>query len=267
MLDGARPTSGLLISRVDELWLPDEEVVYVGLAGPRRSRSRRGELPRRVQEFYETRLGGRSPQAGGWLVKTLGCLDELQVHYGYCENVEEAEKDALAAFAANVSEETRGSLRDPERIMPFANLEFPRGVRKRHGMTGARGPRVTATGRKRSSRPRADRAPTVGQGGIPSSDSASRRHRSQRVTEADIRAGQIRIPKGPPKTILPSSPGAIEVVLCGVALGSCRWDPRPGPDRERSGVIRVGRRRAAELLHAGEPLAIAVQVDGLVVIG
>jgi hypothetical protein len=167
MLDGARPTPDQLISRLGELWLPDEEVVYVGLAGPRRSRPRGGELPRRVQEFYETRLGDRSPHAGGWPVKTLGCLHQLQVYYGYCEKVEEAERDALAAFAANVSEETRGSLRDAERIMPFANLEFPRGVRKRHGIPGARAPRETATRRKGGSRPNADRAPSLDRGGNP----------------------------------------------------------------------------------------------------
>lgn len=47
----------------------------------------------------------------------------------------------LRAFCAGVSEETRASLHDPERPFPFANLEWPRGVYKRHGIKGAKASR------------------------------------------------------------------------------------------------------------------------------
>ena len=33
----------------------------------------------------------------------------------------------------------------------------------------------------------------------------------------------------------------------GVDLGDVRWDPRFGPDQERSGVIGIGKEAAAEL--------------------
>jgi hypothetical protein len=41
------------------------------------------------------------------------------------------------------------------------------------------------------------------------------------------------------KWLFPSAKGLVDVTLRGQAL-SASWDPRMGPDRERSGVLRVG---------------------------
>ena len=43
---------------------------------------------------------------------------------------------------------------------------------------------------------------------------------------------------------------------------SCRWDPRYG-EKERSGVIRVGRTAARELLHPGDVLGVSMRADGM----
>lgn len=40
-----------------------------------------------------------------------------------------------------------------------------------------------------------------------------------------------------------------------------RWDPRYG-EKERSGVIRVGRTAARELLHPGDVLAVSITANG-----
>lgn len=40
-----------------------------------------------------------------------------------------------------------------------------------------------------------------------------------------------------------------------------RWDPRYG-EKERSGVIRVGRTAARELLRPGDVLAVSMRADG-----
>ena len=77
------------------------------------------------------------------------------------------------------------------------------------------------------------------------------------VTAKDIEAGQVRIPIGAVKRLLPSDPGEVEVVLHGRHM-TCRWDPRFGADRERLGLIRVGRTAADELLSAGDVLHVAV---------
>ena len=56
--------------------------------------------------------------------------------------VNKAENDCIGHFATHVSEKTRAGLHDPVRVMPFANLEFPKGNPKNHGIRGARAPRI-----------------------------------------------------------------------------------------------------------------------------
>jgi hypothetical protein len=140
-LDGARPTREQLIERLAAFWFPDEVVVYIGLAGARKNRPGQGELAKRVCEYYNTPLGANGPHAGGWPLKTLACLDDLYVHYAYCDRVGEAEHDCIEHFANHTSERARLDLRDAVRIMPFANLEFPKGNSKNHGVRGARAPK------------------------------------------------------------------------------------------------------------------------------
>ena len=61
---------------------------------------------------------------------------------------------------------------------------------------------------------------------------------TQPVTEADKKAGQIRIPtSGMTKNLFPSDKADIDVTFKDQIL-SLGWDPRIGSDRERSGVIR-----------------------------
>jgi hypothetical protein len=144
-LNRRRPSRKELGARLAGFWFPDEVVVYIGLAGPRKTVSADGEVAHRVSEYYKTALGARSPHAGGWPLKVLACLDDLHVHFGYCHDVDAAEKRAIGHFADHVSTDTRAGLHDPARVMPFANLEFPKGRRKDHGITGACAPRRTKT--------------------------------------------------------------------------------------------------------------------------
>jgi len=143
-LDRARPTVGQLAARLAGFWFPDEVVLYVGLAGPRKRRPLQGELANRVEEYYGTPLGANSPHRGGWPLKTLACLSKLYVRYGYCDEVDNAERACVARFAENVSEAARTGLYDSVRVMPFANLEFPKHTRKRHGIRGASAPKRKA---------------------------------------------------------------------------------------------------------------------------
>lgn len=77
-----------------------------------------------------------------------------------------------------------------------------------------------------------------------------------------MEVGQVRLPIGASKSILPLARQDIVVVLRGRKL-TCRWDPRYG-ERERSGVIRVGKAAAAALLAPGDVLAVVVAPDGSV---
>lgn len=132
-LDGSRPTVATLFGRLAAYWLPDETVLYIGLAGT--------SLQRRVGQYYTTPLGARRPHAGGWFLKVLSNLDELTVHYAAAVDPAAAERELLQAFIDGVNGAGCYELQDPTCPYPFANLVGPTGVRKAHGITGARAPR------------------------------------------------------------------------------------------------------------------------------
>ena len=138
-IDGTTPTRQVLARRVQTFWFPDETILYIGLAGPRKNHAGR-ELPHRVGEYAKTRLGAKSPHAGGWPLLTLSNLEQLSVHYAYCEDVVTAEHDALKQFADHVSTTSRAAMPHYLKVMPFANMEFPKGTRKDAQVAGVRGP-------------------------------------------------------------------------------------------------------------------------------
>lgn len=126
-VDGVRATPGTLAARLVACWLSDEVVVYVG----RSSRP----IHRRVDEYYKTRLGARSPHKGGWPVKTLAL--PLFVHYATTPEFVTAERYMLDSFAAATDPKTRSRLHDPARPIPYANLRWEGHGRKAHGIGGA----------------------------------------------------------------------------------------------------------------------------------
>lgn len=130
-LDGRRPSGAELARRLAGFWIPDETVLYVGVA--------RTSVRARVGAYYRTLLGARRPHAGGWFLKTLANLQSLYVHYAVAANPLHSEDAALGAFVANGSDTTRKRLHDATRPLPFANLEWPQGLRKLHGIRGACG--------------------------------------------------------------------------------------------------------------------------------
>jgi hypothetical protein len=91
--------------------------------------------------------------------------------------------------------------------------------------------------------------------------------RSQRVTQNDLSRGQIRIPiTGPTKAMLPKKPSRLVIVLKGRRIES-RYDPRMGPDRQRSGVLGVDRSILSEAVSVGEVLPIVTSSRGVVYVG
>lgn len=58
-LDGNRPSARQLAARLRAFWLPEEVVLYVGLAGT--------SVRKRVRQYYSTPLGRQAP-AGGRVV-------------------------------------------------------------------------------------------------------------------------------------------------------------------------------------------------------
>jgi hypothetical protein len=129
-LDRARPTVEQLTDRIQHSWIRDEVILYIGLAGT--------SLSTRLGQYYQTPIGARRPHAGGYFLKLLSNLNQLWVHYARCSDPKLAEDGMLRRFCEHVSQQSRQALQDPAHPFPFANLEWPPGTRKAHGLRGAR---------------------------------------------------------------------------------------------------------------------------------
>ena len=127
-LDGKRPRYEDLVNRLKEFWIPDETILYIGKAGT--------SLKDRVNQYYNTRLGDPKPHAGGLWIKTLKNLSDLNIFWttSVGEKAKDVEERFIKNFIRNVSNESKQQLFDSEHPFPFANLEFPKGTRKRHGL-------------------------------------------------------------------------------------------------------------------------------------
>lgn len=87
---------------------------------------------------------------------------------------------------------------------------------------------------------------------------------TQRVTANDLRAGQIRLPR-PAKRFFPSVKARVDLVLRGTRV-EASYDPRLGPDRERSAVLRVGAERLRAEVREDEVLHVSRGLGGVVLL-
>jgi hypothetical protein len=81
--------------------------------------------------------------------------------------------------------------------------------------------------------------------------------RTQRITEVDISHGRIRVPNRH-KHLFPASRTRLAVRVLGQSLRDVAWDPRLGPDQERSGILYVGRQAIGQIV-PDEVLKIRVE--------
>jgi hypothetical protein len=125
-MDGKRPNPNELKNRLAGFWFRDETILYIGKAGT--------SLHTRVGQYYQTPLGDKRPHAGGHWLKTLFVLSDLYIHWAITNMPEEEEFKMLSSYIENVSKISRENMADPQRPFPFANLEFPKGNRKDHGI-------------------------------------------------------------------------------------------------------------------------------------
>lgn len=123
------PTVSQLRDRLNQFWLPDESILYIG-----QTESSKG-IRGRVNQYYRTELGERKPHAGGHWLKTLSILDHLFVHYLPDRTPTITEEKLLRTFVSQVSKKSLENFRDRNLPIPFANLELEKGNRKNHGIS------------------------------------------------------------------------------------------------------------------------------------
>lgn len=134
-VDQSRPNSAQLADRLRAMWPAGESVVYIGKATT--------GVATRVNQFYSTKIGARSPHAGGWPVKMLDTR-LLWVHFGATAQSADVESKMVGVFEAGVPAEVRAYLVHPTMPLPYANLEYPDHRRmKAHGIGRAKAARPT----------------------------------------------------------------------------------------------------------------------------
>lgn len=129
---GRRPDASALTAALAAMFPANQPVLYIGKAST--------NTAHRVSQYYRHRLGARAPHAGGWPLKLLAGTDRVHVHTVHAPDPPRTERDLLAAFIAAVPARVRAGLSDPAMPLPYANLDNGAGVRKRHGIAGARAP-------------------------------------------------------------------------------------------------------------------------------
>jgi hypothetical protein len=227
------------------MWVPNEPILYVGRAST--------SIADRVNAYYRTRLGARAPHAGGWPLKTLSNLDGLSVHVAPTDDPAAAETAMIDAFVAGVPKPTSDLLVDPALPLPFANLEDGRGRRKAHGIRGARAPYARKAADREMASPARIKAHALQERSVIDGVVLN-------VTAKDLEKGQIRITR-PAKALLdlPERASEVRVYLRGQTL-IASWDARLGPDKERSGLFRVGREKLKAVL-GSDSMQLTMRID------
>jgi hypothetical protein len=96
----------------------------------------------------------------------------------------------------------------------------------------------------------------------PRTSELSNVEQTQRITAHDRSRGQIRFPR-PAKRFFPQEKAPVEVVLRG-RRAKGRYDPRLGPDRERSAVLALEKTLLRELVGEDEVLQVSRGIGGVV---
>lgn len=128
-IDDSIPTVEIVTERLSKFWLPKETILYIGKAGT--------SLKKRVNQYYNTKLGDKRPHAGGHWLKTLDIINELNIFWttSVDQDAEELERELLSKFVGSIN--YKDELYDSKHPFPFANLEYPRGNRKIHDISKA----------------------------------------------------------------------------------------------------------------------------------
>jgi hypothetical protein len=135
-LDGERPSSKALASRLASLWLPTSPVIYAGATS--------GSLGGRVLALAHHVLGDRRPHADGHWLHLLHGIERTRIWFAETDAPEEYLDAVLDAFGASI-----GAALPPGRpagslVLPWASLRRPTGERQVHGITGSMLPEEAA---------------------------------------------------------------------------------------------------------------------------
>lgn len=216
-VDGTRPTSEQLATRLGLFWIPNQRIVYIGLTTDR--------LSGRLSDYYRTPLGNRRPHAGGHWIRTLAGLENFQVWWSETSDPAGHEDGLLAAFARQVPAKVRSLIRGSDLVLlPFANKENAAKLRKPHAITKS-----------------TLRAPSIDSQVTPSvpaqNSTDARPERRRRGTLAEINAALQGMACADPDGRVAAVPAAAELDRRGLLPDSRQRPGKPLRDLVRAGVV------------------------------
>ncbi len=127
LLNEKTPSKTDLINQLKNFWLPDETILYIGKA-------EKQTLSERIGQFFNHKFGKKSPHKGGYWLKLLKNINDLNIHLYETKESHIIEEEILKKFIEQVSEPTKLKLIDKNLYLPFANLQLRSGVIKSHGL-------------------------------------------------------------------------------------------------------------------------------------
>ena len=120
-------TTNELTKHLSKFWLPDETILYIGKA-------EKQTFSERICQFYNHKVGKKSPHKGGYWLKLLSSLNEYHIHLLPTNDSHKIETQLLQYFIDHVSNDSKLILIDKELCLPFANLQLKSGIIKKHGL-------------------------------------------------------------------------------------------------------------------------------------
>ncbi|MCK5176905.1 MAG: hypothetical protein KAQ92_04215 [Candidatus Aenigmarchaeota archaeon] len=133
MIDKQKPNYENITQELNKFWFDNEIILYIGQTTKSNEDSTRS-IEDRIREYYTSKIYKKSPNSGGYWLKTLAFLDECLIYWTKCNNPKKVEEHILTFFHHQF---LKDKITKENVHLPFANLkvnlsEKPKEIRKQH---------------------------------------------------------------------------------------------------------------------------------------
>jgi hypothetical protein len=105
-------------SYLEKFWKTDQNILYIG-----ESTSKTNPIQKRVNQFYIHKVGQKGPHSGGYWLKLISQLENVNIYYAECSNPREVEFKLLMKFVELQTGKSFYDLTNFSNCFPFANLK------------------------------------------------------------------------------------------------------------------------------------------------
>ncbi|MEP4534664.1 MAG: hypothetical protein ABJ004_16350 [Cyclobacteriaceae bacterium] len=110
-----------------QFWKPDENILYIG-----ESTSKTNPIEKRINQFYQHKVGQKGPHSGGYWLKLISCLSKTHIFFAQSNYPRETEFKLLMKFVEKHEGRSFYEIDNFSSCFPFANLKVD--VLKEHSI-------------------------------------------------------------------------------------------------------------------------------------